>query len=229
MDIVASSGPVLLCTCRPPRVVTVVAGIAALASAVLSVTGDAAGAAEARSSATSVIDRTYACPATLVGGLLEVQLRAHAGSRSGKAWARLPYVVVASGNDARRPFEDAAPASALAWITAGSPSQSTTVDDTWLSFTPRVGGTVGVNRQLCNPSTQRIPLAGKGLVRQPLSPPITKVVCEVPQRVLVRISSSGGRRNRAPQAGQTVPRHERPGEPREAECCHPGRPGGRIR
>src|SRR6185312_11443768 len=66
MDIVGAVARSFSARAQAPRVVTVVAGIAALACAVLSVTGDAAGAAEARSSATSVIDRTYACPATLV-------------------------------------------------------------------------------------------------------------------------------------------------------------------
>jgi hypothetical protein len=114
-------------------------------------------------------------------------VRAHAGSRSGGAWKRLPYVAVASGNDARRPFEDGPAGSSLAWITAGLPTQSTTVDDTWLSFMPRVGGTVGVNRQVCTPARTHIPLSGKGLGRASVSPSISGVACPVSRRVIVRI------------------------------------------
>ncbi|HET9437946.1 MAG TPA: hypothetical protein VFO64_07070, partial [Gaiellaceae bacterium] len=47
---------------------------------------------------TRVLDRTYSCRVELGGGLSAVDVIAHAGSRSGSMWAKLPYVGIRSGN-----------------------------------------------------------------------------------------------------------------------------------
>ena len=135
----------------------------------------------------SVIDRTYACNTALVGGLRQVEARAHSGSRAGSEWRRLPYAVVASGGVARTPFIDAPPENSLVWVSAGRPSSETTMDDEWLSFTPRAGGTVGINRELCSPATHRIPLTHGGLQGGSAGPQAEGFDCEVARRVLIRL------------------------------------------
>jgi hypothetical protein len=147
--------------------------------------GSAASAAQVQSAA--VIDRTYSCASGLVGGLRQVQARAHAGSRQRSEWTKLPYAVIASGGAARTPFEDAPPESSLAWISAGKPSLSTSVDDSWLSFTARAGGTIGVNRELCTLVRPRLPLTRRGLVGGAVGTRIAGFDCEVPRRVLLRL------------------------------------------
>jgi hypothetical protein len=135
----------------------------------------------------SVIDRTYACDTVFVGGIRLVEARAHAGSRMRSEWARLPYAVFASGGVARTPFVDAPPQNSLAWITAGRPSPATTIDDDWLSFTARAGGTVGISKDLCLPASRRIPLTKRGLRGGAVGARVVDFDCEVPRRVLIRL------------------------------------------
>ncbi len=143
----------------------------------------------AQSTSLTVIDRTYSCATGFLGGLYQIESRAPAGRRVGSQWATLPYAVVASGGVARTPFVDSPPENSLAWVTAGEPSRSTTVDDTWLSFTVHAGGTVGVNRTLCRPTTARLALSSPDL----RGGGVTRTVafdCEAPKSVLVRIRAT---------------------------------------
>lgn len=150
----------------------------------------------------SVIDRTYSCATMFVGGLYQVESRAHSGRRAGSQWAKLPYAVVATGGVARTPDVDAAPSSSLAWITAGTPSRATTIDDPdWLAFTVHAGGTLGVNRAQCEPARARVALSTTGLRGGPVGAFNEVFECGVPKRVFVRfratVPSSAALRERA--------------------------------
>jgi hypothetical protein len=170
-----------------PRLGAVVALMLALLGGVLWAGGDSSATAATAQTPVSVIDRTYACNTVFVGGVRQVEARAHAGSREGSKWARLPYAVFASGGVARTPFVDAPPDNSLAWITAGGPSPTTTIDEEWLSFTVRAGGTVGVNRELCFPASRRIPLTKRGLRGSGVGAQVVGFDCAVPPRVLIRL------------------------------------------
>jgi hypothetical protein len=112
----------------------------------------------------AVIDRTYSCKTVILGGIYEVETRAHAGIRAGQAWSKLPYAVVSSGGWAGLligyPY---ARDNSLAWITAGRPTHDTTADVEGENFPVQTGGTLGVNQSLCNPSRAPVPLRSAGL------------------------------------------------------------------
>jgi len=150
---------------------------------------DKTGTADARATL-SVIDRTYSCATVFVGGVYQVESRAHSGRRVGSQWAKLPYAVVASGGVARTPGVDSAPANSLAWITAGTPSLTTTIDDEWLVFTVRAGGTLGVNRAQCDPADAQVPLFNTGLRGGPVGLFNQAFDCYVPRRVVVRFRAT---------------------------------------
>lgn len=150
--------------------------------------GDAKTAEGQRSEA--AIDRTYSCASGFVGGVRQIEVHAHAGSRTGSEWQRLPYAVISSGGVARTPGIDAPPENSLAWITAGKPTVTTTIDDTWLSFTPRAGGTIGVNRDLCVPAQTRLVLAPHALGGGAVGAQVAGFECEAQRRVLVRIRAT---------------------------------------
>ena len=143
----------------------------------------------AETTSLAVIDRTYSRATGFLGGLYQIESRAHAGRRAGSQWATLPYAVVASGGVAKTPFVDSPPQSSLAWVTAGEPSRSTTVDDTWLSFTVHAGGTVGVNRTLCRPTTARLALSRSDL-RGGAVVGTAAFDCDTPKSVLVRVKAT---------------------------------------
>ena len=138
----------------------------------------------------AVIDRTYSCATVLLGGIYRVETRAHSGRRGGSQWAALPYAVVATGPVARTPGVDAASANSLVWITAGTPSRFTTVDDQWLSFTVHNGGTLGVNRAQCDPVGARVPLSSAGLRGGAVGLRTEAFDCDVARRLLVRVRAS---------------------------------------
>jgi hypothetical protein len=139
----------------------------------------------------ALIDRTYSCATTLLGGLYEAKNRAHAGIRSGSGWAKLPYAVVASGGWAG-PLTGLpnAPNNTLAWITAGKPTGSTTVGGNSEVFPVLGGGTIGVNNDACTPSSAKVPLTGAGLRGGAVSPDWIALDCSVGKRVLVHIRAS---------------------------------------
>jgi hypothetical protein len=135
----------------------------------------------------AVIDRTFACNTMLLGGLYQVEVRAHAGDRRGGQWSKLPYAGISTGGNAGRLDTSIPPVSALAWVTAGAPTPQTTVDDEYDSFSVQGGGTLGRNTELCRPSTARVELSRAGL-RGGAVPIQTRTVdCDTPKRVLVRL------------------------------------------
>ena len=137
-----------------------------------------------------VIDRTFACNTVLLGGLYQVEVRAHAGDRRGSQWAKLPYAGVSTGGNAGRLDTSVPPVSALAWITAGSPSPETTVDDAYDVFSVQGGGTLGRNTELCRPVTARVELSRAGL-RGGAVPEETRTVdCDTSKRVLIRLRAT---------------------------------------
>lgn len=139
----------------------------------------------------AVIDRTYSCATTLLGGIYELKNRAHAGIRSGSEWAKLPYVVAGSGGWAG-PVTGLpnAPSNSLAWITAGTPTAGTTVGGDSEVFPVLGGGTIGVNGSICNPSSATVSLSSVGLRGGAVSPNWLAVDCVAPKRVLVHIRAS---------------------------------------
>jgi hypothetical protein len=140
----------------------------------------------------AVIDRTYTCATSLLGGLYQVKNRAHAGVRSASGgWAKLPYVVAGSGGWAG-PLTGLpnAPNNSLAWITAGKPTAETTVGGEAEVFPVLGGGTIGANKSACKPSSAKVALSSAGLQGGAVSPTWVAVDCVAPKRVLVRIRAT---------------------------------------
>jgi hypothetical protein len=138
----------------------------------------------------TVIDRTFSCNTVLLGGLYQVEVRAHRGDRLGGQWSRLPYAGVSTGGNAGRLDTSVPPVSALAWITAGSPSAQTTVDDAYDAFAVPAGGTLGRNSELCRPATARVELSRNGLQGGQVGVETRTVDCDVQKRVLVRLRAT---------------------------------------
>ncbi len=120
--------------------------------------GRCSAAARTRSDAAvcvAVIDHTYMCDTTFLGGLYELKNRAHAGIRAGSGWSKLPYVVAGSGGWAAPVTGlSSAPSYSLAWITAGVPTEATTVGGNGEVFSVRGGGTIGVNASRVPPDVR---------------------------------------------------------------------------
>ena len=142
-------------------------------------------------SAVAVIDHTYTCDTTMLGGLYELKNRAHAGIRAGSGWSKLPYVVAGSGGWAA-PMTGlpSAPGYSLAWITAGVPSATTTVGGNGEVFNVRGGGTIGVNASVCRPSSAKVALSSAGLGGGAVSKSWVAIDCIVSRRVLVRVRAT---------------------------------------
>ncbi len=158
--------------------------------------GDARGmrhAAAGRPSAAAVtvIDRTYVCSTMILGGLYELKTHAHSGVRRGSEWAKLPYVVAATGGWAG-PLTGLpnAPPNSLAWITAGSPTASTTVGNAYEAFPVLGGGTLGINKSLCGPTSARVSLSSAGLVGGAVPRQTVNVNCAAPRKLLVRFRAT---------------------------------------
>jgi hypothetical protein len=141
--------------------------------------------------AVAVIDRTYTCETSLLGGLYELKSRAHAGVRRGSTWAKLPFAMAASGGWAG-PLTGLpnAAGNSLAWISAGTPSSSTTVDLESQAFPVLSGGTLGVNQDACRPSTASVPLTSAGLRGGAVRGSGVYIDCGVPRRLLVRLRAT---------------------------------------
>jgi hypothetical protein len=149
------------------------------ASVVLALIAIAAVGGRAEGQTSRVLDRTYACGVELGGGLYAIDVTAHAGSRAGKQWVKLPYVGVRTGN------ASISTSNLLVWISAGRPIASTTMDLDFWSFGGL--GTVGLRRTLCRATSARVPLSRAGL-RGGAAPDVgASFTCEAPKRVLVRV------------------------------------------
>lgn len=157
--------------------------------------GDASSRASSPSSdavttTTAVIDRTYACSTVMLGGLRQIELRAHAGVRDGGQWLRLPYAGVSTGGNAGR-IDPSIPApNILAWIAAGKPVPRSTVDDEYDSFAVSATGTMGRNIERCRPAKGPVRLTRGGLDGSPVSAQTRTVECDAPTRVILRIRAT---------------------------------------
>lgn len=114
-------------------------------------------------SAPVVLDRTFVCTPSLIGGIRQIDTRAHGGSgRRGPSWDQPAFAGVETtvSGAAATAIEDE-----LVWVSAGRPSPSATVVTTLVGFTfPfRSWGTIGVNRARCRASTARVALGRPGL------------------------------------------------------------------
>ena len=138
----------------------------------------------------AIIDRTYACTTVLLGGLRQVEVRAHAGSRLDGQWSKLAFAGVSTGGNAGRPDASVPPVSALAWITSGAPGPHTTVDDEYDAFSVQTGGTLGRNTELCRPVTARVELSRAGLRGGDVRAETHAFDCDAPKRVLIRLRAT---------------------------------------
>ena len=152
------------------------ASVAALAVAVLLV-----GPARAGSDATFVLDRTYSCSIVLHGGIYRLENRAHPGARTAGAWTKLAYAGLRAG------VFSGGTGNLLAWVTAGKPTKTTTVDQEFWTFDVVTFGTVGIRGDLCNPTKATVPLAASGLRGGAAAPLGDELECDVPRRLLVRV------------------------------------------
>ena len=141
--------------------------------------------------ALAVIDRTYVCNTSILGGIYELKSRAHSGVRSGSGWSKLPWAGASSGGWAG-PLAGLpnAPGNTLAWITAGAPSASTTVGADGEVFPVLGGGTIGVNSSMCRPSKAKVALSPSGLRGGTATAVVVALDCAAPRRVLVRLRAS---------------------------------------
>jgi hypothetical protein len=140
-----------------------------------------AGSARAASEATFVLDRTYSCAIVLHGGIYQLESRAHPGVRSGGSWTKLAYAGLRAG------VFSGGTGNLLAWISAGKPSRTTTVDQEFWTFDVRTYGTVGIRGDLCNPIRASVPLTAAGLRGGAAAPLGSELKCDVPRRVLVHV------------------------------------------
>lgn len=138
----------------------------------------------------TVFDRTYACNTVPLGGLNQVEIRAHAGQRLGGSWVKLPYAALATGGNAGRPDASIPPVNILVWLTAGEPTPETSVDDTYDAFTVQTIGTLGRNTELCRPSAARVELSHAHLRGGAAGVQTRTYDCDVARRVLVRIRAT---------------------------------------
>ena len=128
-----------------------------------------------------VLDRTYSCAITLHGGIYQLENRAHPGVRAGGAWSKLAYAGLRAG------VFSGGTGNLLAWISAGKPTKTTTVDQEFWTFDVRTFGTVGISGRNCNPAQAAVPLSAGALRGGAAAPLGSELKCDVPRRVLVRV------------------------------------------
>ena len=137
-----------------------------------------------------LLDRTFSCGTVPLGGLYQIEARAHAGDRTAGLWSRLAYAGVSTGGNGGRPDTSIPPVSSLAWISAGVPSPGTTIDETYDAFSAQTGGTLGRNTELCRPATERVGLSRAGLRGGDVGRQARTVDCDAPRRVIVRLRAT---------------------------------------
>ena len=150
--------------------------------------------ASARPDAAVVLDRTFVCTPSLIGGIRQIDTRAHRGSgRRGSNWDQPAFAGVETtvSGAAATAIEDE-----LVWVSAGRPSASATVVTTLVGYTfPfRSWGTIGVNRHRCHVSTARVPLGRRELQGGAAGPIDDRWDCESGRRVFVRVRAVLGSR-----------------------------------
>ena len=154
--------------------------IAVTAALTLSALGGGS-TAHADDRATPTLDRTYTCAVFFRGGAYLLDSHAHAGTRQGGAWARLPYAGVRSGV-----FSGAA-GNLLVWITSGRPDKTTVVDQDYDTFDVATFGTVGVRRESCRRTSGAVVLSPSGLRGGSAARLGNEFECFAPKQVVVRL------------------------------------------
>jgi hypothetical protein len=157
--------------------------LVACAVSLVAATALAIGSARATpdSEAAFVLDRTYSCAIALHGGIYQLENRAHPGARASGSWTKLAYAGLRAG------VFSGGTGNLLAWISAGKPTKTTTVDQEFWTFDVRTFGTIGISGRACNPSRASIPLSAKGLRGGAAAGLGSELKCAVPRRVLVRV------------------------------------------
>jgi hypothetical protein len=141
--------------------------------------------ARADVAASRIVDRTLLCAPALSGGLRQVEARAHAGIREGRSsWKQLPFAVLATGSVGSRLTRLE---NALGWVTAGTPSGTTTMDYDFNLAWPHTDGTVALNRRRCRTSSANVPLTVGRLSGGRAGVFGDAYKCAAPRRVLVRV------------------------------------------
>jgi hypothetical protein len=137
-----------------------------------------------------VVDRTIVCATALTGGVRKVEVRGHAGIREGASrWKQLPFAVFSTGSvGARLTALD----NSLAWLTAGVPSGTTTMDIGFNQAWPHTTGTVALNRRWCRTSAAKVDLSPARLSGGPAGVFGEGFDCVAPRRVLVRVRAVFG-------------------------------------
>jgi hypothetical protein len=162
--------------------------------------------------ASRLVDRTFICASQALGGLPEIEMRAHAGIREGRSkWRQLPFAVAYTGRSGYTTGAFGHLYYSFAWITAGVPSGATTVETEWFRKT-KPPGTLAVNGIACKQTTSRVPLSAAGLTGGAASPFGDEFDCRIPSRILIRIravlSSRASLRSRRPFLTTSVPVQE---------------------
>jgi hypothetical protein len=142
--------------------------------------------------ASRILDRTFVCSATYVGGAYTIEGRGHSGTgRVAGAWGRPPFAAVETGAAANGgPRNPTILDNSLVWITAGRPSATATlVEGSVLSdlYRTRLWGTLAVNTDLCRNAKKQIQLASRGLRGGALGSFEESSKCSTPRRVFMRV------------------------------------------
>jgi hypothetical protein len=136
-----------------------------------------------------VVDRTFVCAHGPLGDLPEIEVRVGQGIRESRSrWKQLPYAVVATGRATNSFSRWGRLTYSYAWVTAGSPSATTTIDSEWRKLA--VPATLGVSSKACTRATKRVPLSAAGLSGAVASPFGEEFDCATPRRFLVRVRAS---------------------------------------
>jgi len=138
-------------------------------------------------SAPVVLDRTFACTPSLIGGIRKIGTRAHSGSgRHGQSWDQPAFAGIETNVSGAAAT---AVENELAWVSAGRPSPSATIVATLVGYTfPfRSWGTIGVNRGRCRATRARVSLSRSGLDGGTVGPIDERRDCASGRRILVRI------------------------------------------
>jgi hypothetical protein len=161
------------------RVVTLMLALAAAFAGYALQPPASAGPAPSR-----VVDRTMLCATTPLGGIREVEVRAHAGIRQGgSSWKQLPFAVVSSGAVGSRVT---ALDNSLAWITAARPGGTTTMDTGFNLSWPHTSGTLALSSR-CRASTAPVSLSPSRPQGGSVGVFGDSYDCPAPRRVLVRV------------------------------------------
>jgi len=140
----------------------------------------------AKPTTSRIVDRTFVCAQGPLGDLKEIEARGGEGIRENRSrWKQLPFAVVATGRATSSISQWGSLAHAFAWITAGDPAATTTIDLDWRKT--GVPATLGVNLRACKRATSRVALSATGLFGGGASPFGEEFDCSTPRRFLVRV------------------------------------------